>query len=420
MNKDRPADRVAVTGTGVLCATAGDTDGFRRALRAGTVGIGLRPETEDGLSPRVSADLAGFDVVAAVAARTDLPEPLRRTAIRVAARAPLAVRAAVVVALEGWDRAALHRKAVPSDRVGIVVAGHNLGGRYADDVQPRYETSPVHLPARYALHFLDTDHVGTVSEVLGVTGEGYTVGGASASGNVAIINGMRLVTSGAVDVCLVLGALTDLSGMERQSFYNLGAMATTTCRPFDVDREGFVPGQAAACLVLESPESAAERGVPALGHIAGYAQRLDATRLAEPSVAAEATVMAAALRHARLAPDRVGYVNTHGTGSRIGDETEARAIREVFGAATPWLNSTKGLVGHCLCAAGVVEAVATLVQLRHGFLHPNAGLTRPLDDTSRFVGPVARDTDVDFALSNAFGFGGFNTSVVVARNGAPS
>ena len=134
----------------------------------------------------------------------------------------------------------------------------------------------MHLPARYALHFLDTDHVGTVSEVLGVTGEGYTVGGASASGNVAIINGVRLVTCGAVDVCLVIGALTDLSGMERQSFYNLGAMATTTCRPFDVDREGFVPGQAAACLVLESPESAAERGVPALGHIAGYAQRLDA------------------------------------------------------------------------------------------------------------------------------------------------
>jgi malonyl-ACP decarboxylase len=225
------------------------------------------------------------------------------------------------------------------------------------------------------------------------------------------------VASGAVDVCLVLGALTDLSGMERQSFYNLGAMATTTCRPFDVDREGFVPGQAAACLVLESPESAAERGVPVLGHVAGYAQRLDATRLAEPSVAAEATVMAAALRHAGLSPDRIGYVNTHGTGSRIGDETEVRAIREVFGAARPWLNSTKGLVGHCLCAAGVVEAVATLVQLRHGFLHPNAGLARPLDDTSRFVGAVARHEEVDHALSNAFGFGGFNTSVVLARNG---
>ena len=116
-----------------------------------------------------------------------------------------------MVALEGWQRAGLHHVPLPAERIGVVVAGHNLGGRYADEVRPRYATSPVHLPARYPLQFMDTDHVATVSHVLGVTGEGYTVGGASASGNVAIINGARLVSTGSVDACLVLGALTDLS-----------------------------------------------------------------------------------------------------------------------------------------------------------------------------------------------------------------
>lgn len=409
---------VVVTGTGVLCATAADSDEFVEALRTGRCGIGLRPAPADGeLTPRVSADLMGFDLAATIEVRSDLPEPLRRNALRIAARAPLPIQAAVAVALEGWERARLHAAPVPAGRIGLVVAGHNLGGRYAEHVRPRYNASPVHLPARYALHFLDTDHVGTVSQVLGVTGEGYTVGGASASGNVAIINGVRLVATGAVDVCLVLGALTDLSGMERQGFHNLGAMAQARCRPFDVDRDGFVPGQGAACLVLESAATASRRGVTSVGSIPGYAQRLDATRLAEPSVDGEASVMVAAMREAGLTPDRIGYVNTHGTGSQLGDATEVKALRLAFGPhfRGPWLNSTKGLVGHCLCAAGVVEAVATLVQLRAGFVHPNADLTRPIDSQCRFVGAAAESARPQYALSNGFGFGGFNTSVVFGR-----
>jgi len=422
---------VVVTGTGVLCATAADTDAFADALRAGRSGIGVRPGSGvDGLSPRLAADLSGFDFRTAVAARSGLSEPLRRLAVRVAGRAPLPVQAAVVVALEGWQRAGLHHVPLPAERIGVVVAGHNLGGRYADEVRPRYATSPVHLPARYPLQFMDTDHVATVSHVLGVTGEGYTVGGASASGNVAIINGARLVSAGSVDACLVLGALTDLSAMELQGFYNLGAMAGTggtdapgeRCRPFDADREGFVPGQGAACVVLESAGSAARRAAPVWARVAGYALRLDANSLADPSAAGETAAMAGAVRSAGLTPERVGYVNAHGTGSAAGDAVEVEALRAVFGGAVTgvWVNSTKGLIGHTLCAAGVVEAVATLVQMRDGFVHPNANLRRPIAADCRFVGDRAQPAGIEFALSNGFGFGGFNTSVVFARPAVPS
>ncbi|WP_406207915.1 polyketide beta-ketoacyl:ACP synthase [Kitasatospora sp. NBC_01560] len=416
---------VLVTGAGVLCATAPDTDAFARALRAGTSGIGLR--TVDGdypeLRPRLCADLPGFDLRTAVAGRA---AALRRSALRVAGRSPLSVQASVTVALEAWERSGLADRPVPGERAGLIVAGHNLGGRYAEEVRHRYTGSPVHLPARYPLQFMDTDHVGTVSQLLGLTGEGYTVGGASASGNVAVINAARLVAAGAVDVCLVLGALTDLSDMERQAFYNLGAMAggrgtapQESSRPFDADHEGFVPGQGAACLVLESAASAARRGAEVWARLAGYALRLDGNGLADPSLTGEAEVISRAIRQAGLTPDRIDYVNAHGTGSPLGDETELAALREVFGegAGRPWVNSTKGLVGHCLCAAGVVEAVATLLQMRGRFVHGNANLRRPLAAGARLVGGRSRPLAIGYAVSNGFGFGGFNTSVVFGRPG---
>ncbi|MET9969784.1 beta-ketoacyl synthase N-terminal-like domain-containing protein [Streptomyces sp. NPDC006356] len=412
---------VLITGAGVLCSTAADIDSFTRSLRAGTSGIGLRSVagSHSDLRPLLCADLPDFDLRTAVA---DRAEPLRRSATRIAGRSPLPAQASVAVALEGWERAGLDRAQVPGERLGLVVAGHNLGGRYAEEVRPRYTSSPVHLPARYPLQFMDTDHVGTVSQLLGITGEGYTVGGASASGNVAIVNAARLVAAGAVDVCLVLGALTDLSDMERQAFYNLGAMAggrgtppERSSRPFDADREGFVPGQGAACLVLESASCAARRGAVPWARLEGYAMRLSGNGLADPNPADEADVMLRALRHARLTPERIDYVNAHGTGSALGDEVELEALRAVFGSGGPRVNSTKGLVGHCLCAAGVVEAVATLVQLRHGFVHPNANLVTPIGEGGRLVGARSEPARIGRAMSNGFGFGGFNTSVVFGR-----
>src|SRR6185369_6026435 len=143
---------------------------------------------------------------------------------------------------------------------------------------------------------------------------------------------------------------------------------------------------------------------------------LDANSLADPSPTGESRVMVQAIAQAGLSRDRIGYVNAHGTGSVLGDQVEVDALRTVFGsgAARPWVNSTKGLVGHCLCAAGVVEAVATLVQLRGGFVHPNANLDQPMDAGLRFVGARAQPAGPGFALSNGFGFGGVNSSVIFA------
>ena len=415
-----------VTGMGVVCAIASDLGSFAAALREGRSGIA--PSRDAGeRGPRACAAIRGFDFAAAVAGRGELPERLRLAARRAACRSPFPVQVAVVTALQAWENAGLHEVAPPPARLGLVVAGHNLSGRYAQDLYPRFRDDPARLPARFALHYQDTDHVGTLSQALGIAGEGYSVGGASASGNVGIINASRLVELGAVDACLVVGALCDPSPMELRGFLDLGAMAASggdssavPCRPFDEARAGFVPGQGAACLVLESARSARRRGARILAVLRGYALKLDGNSLADPREEGEARVMADAIRRAGLQPRHIDYVNAHGTASRLGDETEVRALRRAFGAAFagPWINSTKGLTGHCLGAAGVVEAVATVIQMRAGFVHPNLGLARPIDTGCRFVGARAEPATIDFALSNGFGFGGFNTSVVLANRGA--
>ena len=150
---------------------------------------------------------------------------MRQATERTVARSPLPVQVSAVVALQAWDSAGLHKRCPPGDRLGLVVGGSNLSSRYTEQQHSRFARNPAHLPPTYALHGQDTDHVATVSQLLSITGEGYTVGGASASGNLAIVNGARLVESGAADACLVIGALVELSTMDSQAYLNLGAMA---------------------------------------------------------------------------------------------------------------------------------------------------------------------------------------------------
>lgn len=411
-------DRVVITGLGVVCAVAHDLAGLAQAMRRGDSAITLLAHLDE---PGYGAPIRGFALQRALGGISGLAESLRDRAIRAAARAPLPVQAAAVVALQAWHHARLHDRAPPAGRVGVVVGGNNLTEAYAESQRARYERHPAFLPASFALHCQDTDHVGVVSEVLGLTGEGCTVGGASASGNLAIISAARLIRDGGADACLAIGALAELGPLQRRGYLNAGAMAELDggfpAPPFDRDRRGFVPGQGSACLVLESAGSARRRGVTPLAELAGNHVALSGNRLADPAQASEAEVMSVALRRAGLAPEQVDYVNAHGSGSPLGDAVEAAALDQVFAGVPepPWANSTKSLVGHCLTAAGAVEATATILQLRCDFVHPNAGLRCPLDTTCRLAGPTARPARLAVAMSNSFGFGGFHSSIVLTK-----
>ncbi|MFD9717245.1 beta-ketoacyl synthase N-terminal-like domain-containing protein [Streptomyces sp. NPDC059076] len=397
--------RVVVTGLGVVSPLGPDVPRFTEALRAGRTAI-ARTGPGDFVPYRAALSDA---VVDEGAAALDLPSAALRRASR-------PVRASLAVAGQAWREARLRHGDLDPRRLSVVVGGHNLNGTQSAAAAGRFQRDPMLVPPRLALQFQDTDQVGALSETFGIRGEGMTVGGASASGHLALIQGARLVAWGVADICLVVGALAEPSPAELRSFLNLGAMVPTADGgpggPFDGSHRGFVHGPAAVAMVLESAASALRRGVRPLVELAGRAAGLDANSQPDPTVDGEAEVMTRALADAGVSPGDVDLISAHGTGSPLGDRVEAEAITRVFGAASPWVNAPKGLAGHALTAAGTLTAAAVAVQLRDGFVHPNPWLRAPIDNAPRLVGATAVDTPLRWAVSNAFGFGGFNSALV--------
>jgi malonyl-ACP decarboxylase len=247
--------RVVVTGMGIISAIGQNVKEYEQSLRAGRCGIEtLKSKDGPAISVTMGAEIGEFSLETRLQQFAELPKDLRQNAYYATKRSPSTIQTSLVSALEAWENAQLHSKAISKERLGIVVAGHNLTQQYQYDNYPKFQQTPEYLSPRYPLHFMDTDQVGTLSEIFQILGEGFTIGGASASGNVAIIKGYQLIQLGLVDACLVVGAMADLSPMELQGFYNLGAMGgkrlvnepKKACRPFDEDHEGFIyghPGQ---------------------------------------------------------------------------------------------------------------------------------------------------------------------------------
>lgn len=437
-------ESVVITGIGAIASCGRDADEFAAALREGRSGVSALPP---GMVTRVGAVLgepaweAYFEQLAESGAESG------RRARKLLRNTPGATRLAAMAASMAW-RDARAAGAHPPESVGLVVAGSNLHQRWTHEAHEQFRARGTVNP-RHGLALWDTHQVGTISELLDLRGCGCSFGGASASGNVALFNALLWLRAGAVDACLVVGAAPELSALELTGLSQLGALhsgedvasgASTpgeACRPFDLGHAGFVFGEGAAALFLETENSARRRGVPPLARLAGASCVLAGSHLPTPSHEGEVRAMRRALADAGLGAADVDYVNAHATGSPAGDITEAAALREVFlgcapdasaspAAASPvggpWINATKALTGHTLGAAGLLEAVACVVQMRDGFLHGNINLARPVPAGAglRWTGPRGETARVDRVLSNSFGFGGIHSSIVLQRVATPA
>src|SRR5579871_325536 len=247
-----------------------------------------------------------------------------------------------------------------------------------------------------------------------------------ASGAIAIGNAFRAVRDGYADIMLAGGVEVPLAPLIFGAFDLIRAMSTrndepaASCRPFDRDRDGFVMGEGAALLVLEEREHARRRGVPVYGRILGYGNSNDAHHMTAPlpSGAQAARAMRDALGEAEVAPDQVDYVNAHASGTPLNDVTETLAIKQVFGARASRIpvSGTKPMHGHALGATGAIEAAICLLALRHGYIPPtlNLAATDPACDLD-YVPGTGRTLAPRYVLSNSFGFGGINASLVFGR-----
>lgn len=265
---------------------------------------------------------------------------------------------------------------------------------------------------------------GQVSITVGARGPNTAAVSACATGTHSIGDAYKIIQRGDADVMICGGAEATIRPIGMAGFCAMRAMSTRNdeperaSRPFDVDRDGFVMGEGAGVLVLESLEHALARGARIYGEVAGYGMSGDAHHMTEPDPTGAALCMNRALADGELAPEQIDYINAHGTSTPVGDRSETKAIKSALGdhAYKTAVSSTKSMTGHLLGAAGGVEAVICSLVLQHGMIPPTINLENqdPECDLD-YVPNVARKADVQVAMSNSFGFGGHNATIVLKK-----
>jgi 3-oxoacyl-[acyl-carrier-protein] synthase II len=405
--------RVVVTGLGAVTPLANDAPATWAAAIAGRSGIDwIRSFDASGFPVRVAAEVKEFDPSGVVSAKE-------------ARRLDRNVLLALAAAAEAVDDAGL-REFDPT-RVGIVL-GSAIGGFLG--IMEQAEVLRERGADRVSPHFLPNVLVdsasGQVAISLGIRGPNYAVVSACATGSHAVGEAAEVIKRGDADVVLAGGTEACMHPLILAGFCAMRGLAVEdehpphASRPFDATRAGFVMGEGACILLLEDLERAQARGARVYAEVLGYGASNDAHHMAQPDPESigVAEMMNAALKRAGVEPERVGYINAHGTSTPLGDLAETRAIKDVFGehAYTLAVSSTKSMTAHCFGAAGAIEGMMCVLALHEGILPPTINLRTPDPECDLdYVPNEARPAHVDVALSNAMGLGGHNGCVLFGR-----
>ena len=402
--------RVAVTGMGVKTPAGCDLDTYWATLLAGRSKAAPIARFDPSDMPvRFACEVADFDPTAYL----DYKEARRTDRV-----AQLGFGAAADALADAGDPGA------DPARCGVV-AGTGVGGLITQEEQEQilFKSGPSRVSPFLVPMMMANATAALVGMKLGWRGPNFCVATACAAGSHALGEGARLIRDGSADVMLVGGTEAAVTPIAVASFGRMGALSgrnddpEAASRPFDAERDGFVIGEGAAFLVLERWDRAVARGARIYGELAGYGRNADAYHITAPSPGGEGAVacMQLALADAGLEPSAIGHVNAHGTSTPLNDAAEAEALVKVFGQSSVPVTSIKGSVGHLIGAAGAAEAVASLLAIRDGKVPPTANFQMAEPDLAPIdvVAGSARDVPAAPVLSNSFGFGGHNATIVL-------
>ncbi len=396
---------IAITGMGCISPLGAGVAATWSAMAEGRSAIApLSGFEETDLKPMPAAQVADFDPAAHF-------EPARLGLL------DRHSQFALVAAREAAADAGLEPEQIEAM---AAVVGSGCGGKETDELtyQRLYQDGKSRVHPFTIPRGMPSAASSQVSMALGIRGPSFTVASACASAHHAIAQAALMVRSGLVERALAGGTDAPFTYGLLKSWEALRVVAPDTCRPFCADRKGMVLGEGAGMVVLESVESAQARGARIHALLLGVGMSADAAHITDPDSKGATRAMRAALEDADRPPEAVGYINAHGTGTRLNDPSETRAIREVFGAHAEHLkiSSTKSMHGHALGAAGAIELVATVKALKTGILPPTAHFTTadPECDLDYIPNRPVR-VEVECALSNAFAFGGLNAVLLLAR-----
>ena len=407
--------KVVVTGVGALTPLGNTAEEFWQNLVAGKSGIGPMTLCDPtGYSCRISGEVRGFDAEQFVNAKE---------ARRMARFSQLGV-AAAYMAVEDAD---LDMSKEDRRKVGVLLGNGNGGFPTTEEgCRVMVEKGGMRMSPFFFPMILPNMAAANVSRVVGAKGYNSTVTTACAASNQAIGEALEIIRRGTADVMLTGGAEAGISQMGLGGFCVMKALSSRNeeperaSRPFDAQRDGFVPAEGAVILVIESLEHALGRGANVLCELAGFGCTSDAYHPVQPEESGESTIMAirAALADADVGLDEVDYINAHGTSTPLNDAVESQAIRGCFGdrAYRIPISSTKSMIGHSLGAAGALEAVPCVRSITDGVIHPTVNYEHPDPECDLdYVPNQSRKANVRVVLSNAFGFGGQNACLVFKR-----
>lgn len=411
--------RVVITGLGAITPLGQTVKETWENLLKGKSGVGYIDRFDTSNLPvKIAAQIRNFD-------------PLKRLSQKEAGvpikKLDLFSIYALWAAEEAIEDSALLKGPFDPDRVGVIIAS-GIGGveTLEREIIVGY-TKGYDRISPYLIPMMIPDMAsGLIAIKYRFKGPNYCTVSACASSAHAIGDAFRLIRYGDADVMIVGGSEAPIIPTAVAGFSSMKALSTRNdepekaSRPFDRDRDGFVMGEGAAVLVLEEYEHAMRRGAKIYAELVGYGATADAYHITAPCVDGEGAVkcMLRALKDARLSPDEVDYINAHGTSTKLNDAVETLAIKKVFGerAYKIPVSSTKSMIGHLLGAAGAIEAVATIMTIHTGIIHPTINYENPDPECDLdYVPNEARKKEVNVAISNSFGFGGHNVCLVFKK-----
>lgn len=419
-------NQVVVTGSGIICPLGADkVSTFAAALEARS-GIGACPADVAARLPHIVVAQACVD-----------PQTLLERADQGLDRA---TQFALVAAAQAIAEAGFECPPADSRRVGVFVGIGFGGSQTSDSLYERYYKTLSDPSLKHkdptVMHPLTVPRImanaaaAAITMRYGLRGPSNTYSVACASSAIAVGEAYRAIRHGYLDAAVVVGTEAMLNPGAMMGWNALRVMAkpdasdlSRSCRPFSIDRTGFVIGEGAAALVLESASHSTRRGARALAELAGYGCSSDAQHLTAPSVDGQAHAMQQALQEAGLAPEQIQYINAHGTATEAGDVTETQSIHQAFGSAARQVavSSTKSMHGHLIGATGALELVLSIEALNSGSLPPTAHLDNPDPRCDLDYIPLRarHGCHVEAVMSNSFGFGGSNVSLIARRFSAP-
>lgn len=409
--------RVAITGLGVVSPVGIGYETFWESLKNGKSGISrIKKFDPSPFKSQIAGELKDFDATE----RLSKKEVFRMDPF---------TQYALYSAYEAIENSEIDLDSIDRDRFGVIFAS-GIGGEntWEEEHKKMLEHGPRRVSPFFIPSLIVNTAAGMIAMKLGLRGPNFGILSACASSGHAIGEAFRKIRSGETDIMIAGGSEAPLGPLALAGFCAMRALSTRndepekSSRPFDRERDGFVMAEGAGTLILERMDIAEERNAPVFGEIIGYGASDDAYHITAPDETGEAQAIGVekALEDGDVDRDRVQYINAHGTSTLLNDKVETKVIKRVFGDRADEINisSTKSMTGHLLGAASAVEAVATLLTIRDGIIHPTINYEYPDPECDLNYTPnEAIEQDVSLAISNSFGFGGHNVTLVFRKYG---